>query len=509
MTVALDAKVAIRVLVVDDSPDHRMLMRRQLETAGMHVTTAATGEQALDRMDGVDLVLLDYRLPRMSGIETLRAINAEGRGPSVVMVTAMGSTDIAVEAMREGAIDYISKNPGYLDALPRIVERAWRHHDLARRATELQRLALLMTSASEREQVMSEIVEGACQLLRASMCVLLLDEGTGRRTVAAVGEHNTHVDELLDRPRDDMPAPGEVEVAVERDDLVVALPVEPGEPLGYLAVFGRESVGATGGEVELAKAFAAFAGTALRNLRRRELESQLIDELQRTIEARHDFVASVSHELRTPLTSIGGYTETLLQRWDSFSEERKQDLLGRVLANSRELSRLIEQLIDVAGLERGQQFTVRLGELDLGPAIGAALEGVEIYTRGRELEVDIEDAVVVADPDLFSRTVANLVSNAVKYSSEDGPIVIRSRIRDDDVRIEVADQGIGLESHEASRVFEPFWRAGSSVTNAIRGSGIGLSLVREYVRTMGGLIGVESEPGVGSTFWFTLPRAGT
>jgi DNA-binding NtrC family response regulator len=166
----------IRVLVVDDSADHRTLIARRLAGAGMQVIPVATAAEALERIGEVDLVLLDYRLPGVSGLDALRAIRRRRQPPSVIMVTSAGSTEVAVDAMRAGAIHYVTKDRGYLDALPEVVERAWVHHDLAARASELQRLALLVTSARDRDQLFLEIVEGAARLLRASSSGLLLEE---------------------------------------------------------------------------------------------------------------------------------------------------------------------------------------------------------------------------------------------------------------------------------------------------------------------------------------------
>jgi CheY-like chemotaxis protein len=153
------AGAAIRVLVVDDDPDHRALARRRLPDAGLDVAVAGDATEALGQLAGVDLVLLDYRLPGMSGIDALAAIRDQD-GPSVVMLTGMGSESVAVEAMRAGAVDYVVKDGSYLRSLPQIVERAWRTHDLTRRAGELQRVALLVTSAAEREDIFAGITAG-------------------------------------------------------------------------------------------------------------------------------------------------------------------------------------------------------------------------------------------------------------------------------------------------------------------------------------------------------------
>jgi diguanylate cyclase (GGDEF)-like protein/PAS domain S-box-containing protein len=128
------------ILVVDDETDVRFLTTWHLAEAGYEVREVDTGEAALDALDGVDLIVLDYQLPGLTGIETLRAVVADG-GPPVVIMTAMGSEQLAVDAMRSGAIDYLAKGGDYLARLPEVVERASRLHELTRRADESQRLA--------------------------------------------------------------------------------------------------------------------------------------------------------------------------------------------------------------------------------------------------------------------------------------------------------------------------------------------------------------------------------
>ncbi len=501
-------RVRVRVLVVDDDPDHRALMERRLDDAGIAVTSASSGEDALASLDDVDLVLLDYRLPRMSGIDTLRRIRMHSNAPSVIMVTGMGSTDVAVEAMRAGAIDYLTKNPGYLRALPSVVERAWRQHDLARRAGELQRLALIVHSATSREEIVEEIVAGAQRLLRARVAGLALDEGHGLRLEGADGDGDHDLDVVLGLPKDRLPLPGELTV-LDRSTLLVALPADLGEAYGVLILVDRASSEDLEEELELASVFAAFAGIALRNLRRRELEESLIAELTQTVEARRDFIASVSHELRTPLTSIGGYAETILGHWEVLDDDRKRQFLTKVRTHAQELGRLVDQLIDIAGLERGQRFRAEMLPLELDVAVASAVDSLELLLVDRVVRTSVPAVTVRADDDLLRRTLVNLISNAVKFSHEGSTIRIEAQ-RDSAhgyVTVRVADEGVGLSEREAAHVFDPFWRATTSVSNAVRGSGIGLALVREYVRSMQGEVAVQSAPGRGSIFSFTLRLA--
>jgi K+-sensing histidine kinase KdpD len=500
------ARPRIRVLVVDDNLDHRTLIARRLRNAGMQVAVAASAEEALDAIeqpDGVDVVLLDYRLPGASGLEALETLRRGERPPSVVMVTGAGSVEVAVEAMRAGATNYVSKEHGYLEALPEVVERAWQHRDVAERAAELQRLALLVASATDREQAFNEIVAGAARLLRAQSCVLLVADGDRMRPVSVLGSEPDELDDVVALDVDSTRVENGVFLTSRR--LVVPLPTEDGEALGVLAVWSdREAF--TEEERELGRAFASFAGIGLRNLRQFELERRLVTEMQQTLDARRDFVASVSHELRTPLTAICGFTSTLQSHWERLSDERRGDLLERVGRNADDLRSLVDELLDLAQAERGRGQP-RLERLDLHAAVENAIEHLGRILEGRDTRVEVRRHEVIADEALLRRTLGNLLSNAAKFSTPDTRIDVRAHVDGSKAVVEVVDRGIGLPEWEAARVFDPFFRASSSVANAVRGTGIGLALVREYVRTMGGEVGVRSTPGHGSTFSFTLPLA--
>jgi len=151
------------ILVVDDEVDVRYLAAWHLGEAGYEIREAASGNEALTMLDGVDLVMLDYRMPGLSGIETLEAI-VEQDGPPVVIMTAQGSEELAVEAMRSGAIDYIAKGGDYLSRLPQVVERATRLSELTRRVRESQRLAEGLLEAAPDAIVVVD-TEGVIQLV--------------------------------------------------------------------------------------------------------------------------------------------------------------------------------------------------------------------------------------------------------------------------------------------------------------------------------------------------------
>ena len=522
-TVASLRRAGGTVLIVDDSIDHQMLARRRLTDAGWDVRVATSADEALGALDGVDLVLLDYRLPGMSGIDALREIRHR-KGPSVVMVTGMGSEGLAVEAIRAGAIDYITKDGSYLEDLPHDVERAWRHHDVQRRAAKLERLAMLVTATSDRDrqQTLDAIVDGARDVLRADACTLQVMRDDGLRTEARAGEADLAAADLRDAARNALARrdgePVAVPVAfvdipeledgvVATDRLLVPIRSADGRSLGVLALLTTAPVAYHADEIGLARTFAAFAGIALANVHRLELEQQLVAELQHVLDTRRDFLAHVSHELRTPLTCIEGFAHTLLTHGSVLGDDERTLFLTKIGDHGRSLHQLVESLLDFAAVEAGRT-SVSPAHLDLRAELISTLDGLAPLLTGRQIETDLCDATVWADPALLRRAVTNLVTNAVKYSDPTGPITLRSEVTGSrSVRVDVVDSGPGISEDELSHVFDPFWRGSAFLHGTNRGTGLGLSLVREYARLLGGEVGATSAEGGGSRFWVTLPLA--
>lgn len=495
---ATTSPARVRVLVVDDSLDHRELMARRLRSTGMQVAAVGSAEEAVERCGAFDLVVLDLRLPGTDDLEVLTAIRDRPQPPSVVMVTAAGSTEVAVEAMRAGAAHFLSKDRGYLDALPEVVARAWRTHDLERRATELQRAAVVLTATADLPSLAHEVAHTARRLAAAAAVRLRIGAVEGGAPVTVeLGAPPEAPDAEL--PRGDARSWDEADGRA-----VVTLPGDP-RPAGILELWPQ--VPMTADEHELLRAFAALAGTALGNVRRLDLQRRLVQELERTLEARQDFIASISHELRTPLTAISGFSHTLRTHGAAMAATQARQLLDRIHRNADELGSLVDELLELASLERGHGVEPTVTRLDLGSCLHEVLEELAPVLEGHRVDVALTTVGVLGDPQLVRRTLTNLLSNAAKFSRADRNITVASDVVDGQVRVTVEDHGIGLQPWQARHVFEAFYRTSSSVSDAVRGSGIGLALVARYVRSMGGEVGVDSVPGDGSTFWFTLPAA--
>jgi signal transduction histidine kinase len=381
------------------------------------------------------------------------------------------------------------------------VERAWRLHDLSRRSKQLQRLALVVNSAQDRETIFSEIVKGARALLGAVLCALLLHEDDELEVVAQDGPGGS-LDPLLIERALKVSESGVADV--DGGTLLLPLSLDE-EALGVLAVDSGERR-FLDEEVDLADTFASFSVLALRNLRRRELEQRLISELQQTLELRRDFINSISHELRTPLACISGFASTILTHWGKLDNDTIHSSVQKIQHHGSDLTNLVEKLLDFSFMEQGR-FATEMRTLRLREHIESSVGDLTPLLASRPVELELEDVQVTADPNLLHRVMSNLISNAVKASSADDPLTIRGYQLDGVARVEVKDVGTGLSVEDAGHVFDPFWRSRHAIKAAQRGSGIGLTLVKEYVRAMGGDIGVMSELGSGSTFYFTLPVA--
>jgi signal transduction histidine kinase len=493
----------VSVLVVDDEPDHREMARARLEDIGLDVDCAASGEEALLKWDSADIVLLDNELPGISGLEVMEAMHVP-TGPSVVLVSSVGSESLAVESLHSGAVDYAIKGPGFIDELPEIIQRAWRHHDVSTRASELQRMALLIGSATDKDGVLTAIVEGAQKLLRACGCALCLFEDRELRVTAHSGTRIDDVDKLLDAAEEAVASKGHLTQSPD-DRLFVRLSRDDSEPLGVLVLFNNRPRVYVLEELTLAETFASFAILAIRNLQRLQLKENLVTELQRTLEMRRHFVDSVSHELRTPLSCINGFGGALASYLGD-DDPVAQGYVTKLLKHSRDLALLIDQALDFTCIGRGR-FEAHLQRFDLRALSLSIIESLQPLIAGRPCSVDLPEATVVADRDLLQRVYANLLSNAVKFSKGGSPIEIVGELEGTRARVGVTDHGAGLSVQQVDEVFEPFWRGPQWIRAGARGVGIGLFLCKQYIETMSGEISVTSELGAGSTFRFTLPLA--
>ncbi len=219
---------------------------------------------------------------------------------------------------------------------------------------------------------------------------------------------------------------------------------------------------------------------------------------------KNELLSTISHELRTPLTLVHGYAQMLQRDARAFDPRVVEETARRIVAGSTQLNRLVTDLVDFGRAERGE-LEVQVESFDLASVLNDLAPSYQVRTGGR-LRVEMAGCLdVCGDCVRVAQVVSNLLDNAAKYAPE-GPITLRAVRVDGTVRVEVVDRGPGIPAHEQTRVWEKFFRS-AEVTDLhlVKGSGIGLAVVKALVEAQGGRVGLESAPGQGSSFWFELP----
>ncbi len=230
--------------------------------------------------------------------------------------------------------------------------------------------------------------------------------------------------------------------------------------------------------------------------------NQMAVSLERQEQLRRDFIANAAHELRTPLTNLQGYIEALRDdviQADRATYDSLWDEAERLVRLSRSLDALAQ-----GDASAGPPAVV---ELDLATAIRGALELAQptLDRAGLAVVVDLPDGLPArANPDHLAQVLANLLSNAARYTPSGGTVTVRAQRRPSDLLVSVANTGEGIPADDLERVFERFYRVEKSRDRARGGAGIGLAIVKQLVEAAGGRVGAESHDGL-TRFWFSLP----
>lgn len=277
-------------------------------------------------------------------------------------------------------------------------------------------------------------------------------------------------------------------------------------------------------EVEQLTRFAHLASIALDNARLYTAAKEARAAAEAANQAKSAFLANVSHELRTPLTSIVGFTHILRKRFTDQvmphippAEVKTQraakqidENLGIILTEGERLTELINNLLDLEKIQAGKMTwnmaTVHLQEvIQLAAAATASL----FENKGLVWVQDLSEALpdIIGDRNRLEQVLINLISNAVKFS-DSGSITCRARWMGDEIVVSLQDQGVGIAKDDFEQVFEKFKQVGDTLTNKPKGTGLGLSICKEIIEHHGGRMWLESEPGRGSTFYFSLPLQG-
>ena len=230
-------------------------------------------------------------------------------------------------------------------------------------------------------------------------------------------------------------------------------------------------------------------------------------ELHRLEGTRREFMANVSHELRSPLTSLGGGLQVLVD--DTVPKEQRKRYLKIALEETNRLTRLVNELLDLATVQ-SSDFRLNVAEVNLNELIRRVLAKMEPQIVSRQMDVEVSlvvpDPVIKADWDRLQQVMVNLVDNAVAFSPDGGRLLLTTAVENQQVKVVLADSGMGIPQEELPMIWERFHKVDKSRNRARKGTGLGLSIVKRLVESHGGIISVESQVGVGTTFTVFLPK---
>jgi PAS domain S-box-containing protein len=231
-------------------------------------------------------------------------------------------------------------------------------------------------------------------------------------------------------------------------------------------------------------------------------------EIERANQLKSEFLASMSHELRTPLHTIIGFSELLLEEAGEPLSEKQRRFMGHIQQDSQHLLDLINDLLDLSKIEAGG-LQLRPESFDFGSALAEVFASIRPLTAAKSICLDVPAEQVIklhADRVRVKEILYNLLSNAVKFTPEHGRVWI-SLVEDGQmIEVTVSDTGIGISPEQQRAIFDKFYQVGSTTRGVREGTGLGLAITKRLIEMHGGTIGVQSEPGKGSHFKFTLPK---
>ncbi|HEY0481656.1 MAG TPA: response regulator [Kofleriaceae bacterium] len=512
---ATSANSPLQLLVAEDSEDDFEILLRELRKGGYvvsaeRVKSTAELDAALARP--WDLLISDWIMPGFGGRQVLEAIASRGLDLACIIVSGTPGEEPAVEALRAGALDFLSK-----DKPRRIVpavQRALREAADRRARVRVERE---LRFSEKRYRTGFELAPEA--LLSYDLDLRAIVDANAKATAL----FRCTRDELrladlaaLSPPRQpDGRSSSDAAAHYISRALAGESPVFPWQfqAAGELVptetrIINLATVGHNIAQINIIDMRERLRAEEVRR-RSAELEMQN-RRIQEASRLKSEFLANMSHELRTPLNAIIGFAELLHDGQVDPDSPTHKEFLGDILSSGRHLLQLINDILDLAKVEAGKlEFRPEQVEAPrLVNEVIAILRTTAAHKRIRlDTQVDPSVAALTIDPARLKQVAYNYLSNAIKFTPEGGNVTLRIRPEaGEQFRLEVEDTGIGIASTDLGRLFVEFQQLEAGAAKRHQGTGLGLALVRRLVEAQGGSVGVRSVVGKGSTFHACLPR---
>ncbi len=327
---------------------------------------------------------------------------------------------------------------------------------------------------------------------------------TGR---AILTQSVVHIEDLAEA-FDEFPQAQALQQAYgHRTTLAVPL-VRENKAFGGLLLRRNEVRPFTATQIELVRTFADQATIAMENVRLFNETQQKSRELEVANQHKSEFLANMSHELRTPLNAIIGFSEALEERYFGELNEKQDEYVKDIHESGKHLLSLINDILDLSKIEAGR-MELDLSEFDVPAALDNSLTLVKERAQRHGVRLKLDAApdlgAIQADERKFKQIMLNLLSNAVKFTPEGGSVSVDTRRYNGTLEVSVRDTGTGIAPEDQQTIFDEFRQVGSDYTRKAEGTGLGLTLTKRFIELHGGALRVESAPGEGSNFTFTLP----
>jgi len=486
----------LKILVVDDEKDIREGVERILKRMGYQVFIADRGESALAILENqtVDLAILDLKMPGMDGMALHQRIRAINDQIIVIIITGYATIETAIEAMKQGAYDFIPK-PFEPEHLRIVVRRA---HEKLRLKQESERL----------------------QAERARTLMDLDTEKSRMRTIVealptAVVVTNTNGEVVLMNPAFMNSLDLDPAAMMPSQKLCVYVPDD-----GFCEMVNNLSRGETGGDsptYELTVSgnkYLMARGQSIINENNECMGAVVtlsnITSLKMLDQLKSEFVAKVTHELRSPLSTIHEQLAMVLKETSGHDTDVDQHLIERAKEKTHGLISLIGDLLDLSRIEAGG-ISHNVQPIQVTDLLSSIVDFLGARTKAKNQSLTFEPSpddlpMISADPMALESIFGNLIANAINYSPEGGNIIVRAKKgAGGQIEVQVADNGFGIAPKYHDMIFERFYRVKDDNTRFITGTGLGLPIVKGLVDGMNGTITLDSDVGKGTTFTVTLP----